>query len=37
MRSLQSSVSRQRAILQSMVDGMVTIDSTGDIQMSIMR
>lgn len=29
MRSLQSSVSRQRAILQSMVDGMVTIDATG--------
>jgi len=31
MRSLQSSVSRQRAILQSMVDGMVTIDSKGKI------
>ena len=31
MRSLQSSVSRQRAILQSMVDGMVTIDSKGQI------
>ncbi len=31
MRSLQSSVSRQRAILQSMVDGMVTIDSHGKI------
>jgi PAS domain S-box-containing protein len=31
MRSLQSSVSRQRAILQSMVDGMVTIDSSGRI------
>ena len=31
MRSLQSSVSRQRAILQSMVDGMVTINSTGEI------
>lgn len=31
MRSLQSSVSRQRAILQSMVDGMVTIDATGKI------
>lgn len=31
MRSLQSSVSRQRAILQSMVDGMVTIDATGRI------
>lgn len=31
MRSLQSSVSRQRAILQSMVDGMVTIDASGRI------
>ena len=31
MRSLQTSVSRQRAILQSMVDGMVTIDSRGII------
>lgn len=31
MRSMQSSVSRQRAILQSMVDGMVTIDSKGKI------
>ncbi|MGB5453591.1 MAG: PAS domain S-box protein [Sedimenticolaceae bacterium] len=31
MRSLQSSVSRQRAILQSMVDGMVTIDARGRI------
>ncbi len=31
MRSLQSSVSRQRAILQSMVDAMVTIDSKGRI------
>ena len=31
MRSLQSSVSRQRAILQSMVDGMVTIDAGGQI------
>jgi PAS domain S-box-containing protein len=30
-RSLQSSVSRQRAILQSMVDGMVTIDASGEI------
>jgi two-component system sensor kinase FixL len=30
-RSLQSSVSRQRAILQSMVDGMVTINATGEI------
>lgn len=30
-RSLQSSVNRQRAILQSMVDGMVTIDSDGKI------
>ena len=32
MRSLQSSVARQRAILQSMVDGMVTIDARGTIQ-----
>jgi len=32
MRSLQSSVARQRAILQSMVDGMVTIDAGGTIQ-----
>jgi len=32
MRSLQSSVARQRAILQSMVDGMVTIDAHGTIQ-----
>ncbi len=31
MRSLQTSVSRQRAILQSMVDGMVMIDSRGII------
>ncbi len=31
MRSLQTSVSRQRAILQSMVDGMVMIDSRGTI------
>lgn len=31
MRSLQSSVGRQRAILQSMVDGMVTIDAYGTI------
>ena len=31
MRSLQSSVGRQRAILQSMVDGMVTIDSKGKV------
>lgn len=31
MRSLQASVSRQRAILQSMVDGMVTIDAGGNI------
>jgi PAS domain S-box-containing protein len=31
MRSLQSSLSRQRAILQSMVDGMATIDSKGKI------
>ena len=31
LRSLQSSVSRQRAILQSMVDGMVTIESRGKI------
>ncbi|MDJ0741091.1 MAG: PAS domain S-box protein [Gammaproteobacteria bacterium] len=31
MRSLQSSVSRQRAILQSMVDGMVTINADGEI------
>jgi len=31
MRSLQSSVSRQRAILQSMVDGMVTINAQGEI------
>lgn len=31
MRSLQSSVSRQRAILQSMVDGMVTINAQGRI------
>ena len=31
MRSLQSSVSRQRAILQSMVDGMVTIDEKGTV------
>jgi PAS domain S-box-containing protein len=31
MRSLQSSVGRQRAILQSMVDGMVTIDDKGTI------
>ncbi len=31
MRSLQSSVARQRAILQSMVDGMVTIDEQGTI------
>ena len=31
MHSLQSSVSRQRAILQSMVDGMVTTDATGKI------
>ena len=31
MRSLQSSVSRQRAILQSMVDAMVTIDASGTI------
>jgi len=30
-RSLQSSVARQRAILQSMVDGMVTIDAQGAI------
>ena len=29
--SLQASVSRQRAILQSMVDGMVTIDAQGKI------
>jgi PAS domain S-box-containing protein len=32
MRSLQSSLSRQRAILQSMVDGMVTTDATGKIR-----
>lgn len=31
MRSLQSSVGRQRAILQSMVDGLVTINSAGEI------
>lgn len=31
MRSLQSSVGRQRAILQSMVDGLVTIDAKGTI------
>lgn len=31
LRSLQSSVARQRAILQSMVDGMVTIDAQGTI------
>lgn len=31
LRSLQSSVGRQRAILQSMVDGMVTIDSAGKV------
>lgn len=31
MRSLQSSLGRQRAILQSMVDGMVTIDAGGTI------
>lgn len=31
MRSLQSSVSRQRAILQSMVDGLVTVDAHGQI------
>lgn len=31
MRSLQSSVSRQRAILQSMADGLVTIDAEGQI------
>ncbi|MCB1772488.1 MAG: PAS domain S-box protein [Gammaproteobacteria bacterium] len=30
-RSLQSSVGRQRAILQSMVDGMVTIDAEGKV------
>lgn len=30
-RSLQASVGRQRAILQSMVDGMVTIDAGGTI------
>lgn len=30
-RSLQASLSRQRAILQSMVDGLVTIDETGRI------
>ncbi len=30
-RSLQSSVNRQRAILQSMVDGMITIDAQGQI------
>lgn len=30
-RSLQASVARQRAILQSMVDGMVTIDESGTI------
>ncbi|MCB1725413.1 MAG: PAS domain S-box protein [Chromatiaceae bacterium] len=30
-RSLQASVNRQRAILQSMVDGLVTIDSSGRI------
>ena len=30
-RSLQSSVNRQRAILQSMVDGMITIDAKGQI------
>ena len=29
--SLQASVSRQRAILQSMVDGMVTIDAAGTV------
>ncbi len=32
MRSLQASVARQRAILQSMVDGMVTIDEKGTIR-----
>jgi PAS domain S-box-containing protein len=31
MKSLQSSVARQRAILQSMVDGLVTIDARGRI------
>jgi len=31
MRSLQASVARQRAILQSMVDAMVTIDARGRI------
>ena len=31
MRSLQSTLGRQRAILQSMVDGMVTIDARGRI------
>jgi PAS domain S-box-containing protein len=31
MRSLQTSVSRQRAILQSMVDGLITIDANGTI------
>jgi PAS domain S-box-containing protein len=31
MRSLQSSLGRQRAILQSMVDGMVTLDAGGEI------
>ena len=30
-RSLQSSVNRQRAILQSMVDGMIAIDAQGQI------
>ena len=30
-RSLQSSVNRQRAILQSMVDGMITLDAQGQI------
>lgn len=32
LRSLQSSVSQQRAILQSMVDGMVTTDASGEIR-----
>lgn len=31
VRSLQSSVGRQRAILQSMVDGLVTINAAGEI------
>jgi PAS domain S-box-containing protein len=31
LRSLQSSVGRQRAILQSMVDGMVTINAAGKV------